>query len=155
MLHALAAVLPALGAILLLHSTPVYAQTGGISGQVRDSSGAALPGVTVEVTSPALIEKVRSTTTDQNGRYQITALPVGTYEVTFALASFATSRRSSVVVTSDFSANVVAEMKVGEIKDTVSVVGEAPLVDVQRAQQQVVFQGAEIRACRRPATSLI
>jgi carboxypeptidase family protein len=130
---------------VFLTTTSVYAQTGAIAGQARDASAAALPGVTVEVTSPALIEKVRSTTTDQNGRYQITALPVGTYEVTFTLPSFATVRRTNVVVTSDFTANVLADMKVGEIKDTVSVVAEAPLVDVQRAQQQVVFQGAEIR----------
>src|SRR5262245_51585817 len=136
--------LSALGAVLLITGS-AFAQTGTIAGQARDASGAALPGVTVEVTSPALIEKVRSTTTDQNGRYQITALPVGTYEVSFALTSFAAFKRTNVVVTSDFTANVVADMKVGELKDTVSVVAEAPLVDVQRAQQQVVFQGAEIR----------
>jgi len=136
--------LSALGAVLLITGS-AFAQTGTIAGQARDASGAALPGVTVEVTSPALIEKVRSTTTDQNGRYQITALPVGTYDVSFGLTSFATFKRTNVVVTSDFTANVVADMKVGELKDTVSVVAEAPLVDVQRAQQQVVFQGAEIR----------
>ena len=145
MRHALNAVLPALAAFLFLLPASVHAQTGGIAGQVRDVSGGALPGVTVEVTSPALIEKVRSTTTDQNGRYQITALPVGTYEVTFTLTSFATSRRANVVVTSDFTANILAEMKVGELKDAISVVAEAPLVDVQRAQQQLVFQGADIR----------
>ena len=63
---------------LFLPPSAAFAQTGTIAGQARDASGAALPGVTVEVRSPALIEKVRSTTTDGNGRYQITALPVGT-----------------------------------------------------------------------------
>ena len=71
--------------LFLLPST-ASAQTGTIAGQVRDASGGALPGVTVEVTSPSLIEKVRTSTTDDNGRYQITALPVGTYTVTFSLA---------------------------------------------------------------------
>jgi hypothetical protein len=131
-------------AVLFLPAS-VYAQTGAISGQARDQSDAALPGVTVEVTSPALIEKVRSTTTDSNGRYQITALPVGTYEVNFTLTGFTPFKRSSVVVTSDFNANVVGVMKVGAVSAEVNVVGESPIVDVQRAQQQIVFQGADIR----------
>ena len=62
-----------------------FAQEGQIAGTVRDTSGAVMPGVTVEVTSPALIEKVRTATTDANGQYRITNLPVGTYKVTFSL----------------------------------------------------------------------
>ena len=73
-----------------------YAQVGAIAGIVRDASGAVMPGVTVEVTSPALIEKVRSTITDDSGRYQITVLPVGTYKVTFALQGFSTVERDNV-----------------------------------------------------------
>ena len=73
--------LTALAAALLLPIS-AYAQTGQMNGAVRDASGGALPGVLVEVTSPALIEKVRSTTTDPNGRYQITVLPVGTFSDT-------------------------------------------------------------------------
>src|SRR5262245_47039729 len=137
-------VLPALVAALSLIPDPAYAQTGTIAGQARDEQGAALPGVTVEVTSPALIEKVRSTTTDPDGRYQITGLPVGTYEVTFTLQNFATFKRPNVVVNSDFTANVVASMKVGALKDVVNVVAEAPIVDVQNARVQHVFQGTEI-----------
>ena len=68
------------------------AQEGAIAGVVRDSSGAVLPGVTVEATSPALIEKVRSTVTDQSGQYRIAALPIGTYTVTFALPTFCSTR---------------------------------------------------------------
>jgi hypothetical protein len=73
-----------------------YAQNAGISGTVRDSQGAALPGVTVEVTSPALIEKVRTAVTDGNGRSQITALPVGTYSVACTLPSVGKVVRDSV-----------------------------------------------------------
>ena len=108
--------------LLCLLPEAAFAQTGAIAGQARDGSGAALPGVTVEVTSPALIEKVRSTTTDGNGRYQITALPVGTYTVTFSLEGFNTSTRDNVQVTSNFTANVVGDLRVGDIKESITVV---------------------------------
>ena len=124
-----------------------YAQVGAIAGMVRDASGAVMPGVTVEVTSPALIEKVRSTITDDSGRYQITALPVGTYKVTFALQGFSTVERENVMLTSDFTANVNAQLAVGNITETVSVVAESPAVDVQNARVQYVFQR---RRHRRP-----
>ena len=101
------------GAVLFLLPGAAYAQVGSISGVVRDASGAVLPGVTVEASSPALIEKVRSTQTDSNGRYIIAALSVGTYSVKFTLSGFTVSTRTDVVVTSDATANVVAELKVG------------------------------------------
>src|SRR4030095_6440342 len=144
MRHVWKVVLPAVAAVLFLLPNVAYAQTGTIAGQVRDEQGGALPGVTVEVTSPALIEKVRSVTTDGDGRYQITALPVGTYEVTFTLQSFATVKQGNVNVSSDFNANVGATMKVGQLKDVVNVTAEAPVVDVQNAKVQHVFTGAEI-----------
>ena len=86
------------------------AQVGSVAGIVRDGSGAVMPGVTVEVTSPALIEKVRSTTTDNSGRYQIAALPVGTYSITFALTGFSTVKRDDIVISSDFTAPVNATL---------------------------------------------
>ena len=137
-------VLPVVAAVLFLLPNMASAQTGAIAGQVRDASGGALPGVTVEVTSPALIEKVRTSTTDDSGRYQITALPVGTYEVTFTLQNFGTVKRDNIIVTSDFTANVVGDMKIGGLKDTVNVVAESPVVDVQNARVQQVLQGTDI-----------
>ena len=121
-----------------------YAQVGAIAGVVRDGSGAVMPGVTVEVTSPALIEKVRSTTTDDSGRYQITVLPVGTYKVTFALPGFSQVERDNVQLTSDFTANVNVKLAVGNITETVSVVAESPSVDIQNASVQYVFRGEDI-----------
>jgi hypothetical protein len=121
-----------------------YAQTGTIAGQVRDAQNAALPGVLVEVAGPALIEKVRSTSTDGRGRYQITALPVGRYEVKFSLDSFSTVVRGNVNVTSDFAATVNAELKIGTVQDTVTVTAEAPVVDVTNARVQQVFQGSDV-----------
>ena len=70
-------VMLAVAATLVLVPAAAFAQEGQIAGAVRDSSDAFVPGVTVEATSPALIEKVRSATTDANGQYRITNLPVG------------------------------------------------------------------------------
>ena len=130
-------------AVLLVPGT-AFAQAGAIAGVVRDASGAVMPGVTVEATSPALIEKVRSTITDDNGRYQITVLPVGTYKVTFALQGFSTVERDNVELTSDFTANVNVQLAVGNISETVSVVAESPSVDIQNARVQYVFKGDDI-----------
>ncbi len=75
--------LTALGVLLLL-AAPVFAQ-GSLTGTVRDTSGAVLPGVTVEAASPALIEKTRSAVTDGTGQYRIIDLRPGTYTLTFTL----------------------------------------------------------------------
>lgn len=129
----------------LLAAGPAEAQEGSIAGVVRDASDAVLPGVLVEVTSPALIEKVRSTTTDSSGQYRITALPVGTYMVTFTLASFNTVRRENIELTSGFTATVDAVMTVGSVEETVVVQAESPVVDVQNARQVTVFRGEDLR----------
>src|SRR4030095_4446742 len=132
-------------AVVLLVPISAYAQaTGAIAGVVRDPSNAVIPGVTVEVTSPNLIEKVRSTTTDSNGRYQITALPVGTYKITFALQGFSTVSRDNVQLNADFTAPVNVQLAVGNLTDIVTVVAETPAVDVQNARVQYVFSGADL-----------
>ena len=97
------------------------------------------------MTSPQLIEKVRSTQTDGNGRYQIAALPVGVYKVTFTLQGFNVSSRENINLTSDFTATVNGDMKVGDIKEVLQVTATTPLVDIQNARQQTVFTGEEIR----------
>jgi hypothetical protein len=127
--------------VLLVPAT-TYAQT--IAGVVRDATNAVIPGVTVEVTSPVLIEKVRSTVTDDNGRYQITALPVGTYRVTFTLTGFNKFERDNVLLTSDFTANINGQLTVGSVSETVAVTAESPAVDIQNARVQYVFRGEEI-----------
>src|ERR1041384_2830799 len=87
--------------ILLLSS--IASAQSSITGVVRDTSGAVLPGVTVEAASPALIEKVRSTVTDAQGRYRIVDLRPGTYSVSFALAGFTSSRREGVALAAAFT----------------------------------------------------
>ena len=105
--------------------------SSAISGLVRDSSGGILPGVTVEVTSPSLIEKVRTATTNEQGLYRIAALPVGSYTVTFALTGFGTIRREGIELPPSFSATVNADITVGNISETIVVTGASPMVDVQ------------------------
>src|SRR5436190_16151619 len=111
-------------AFVLLLPTLAAAQTSAIAGEVKDTSGAVLPGVTVEVTSPALIEKVRTAVTDDAGRYNIIQLVSGVYTVTFTLPGFSTVRRENVQLTADFTAPVNAELKVGAIEETITVAAE-------------------------------
>jgi hypothetical protein len=99
------------------------ATSGAIAGEVRDTTGAVLPGVTVEAASPALIEKVRTVVTDGQGRYQIVELRPGTYTVTFTLPNFSTVRREGLVLSTGFTAAVNAELKVGSIGETITVTG--------------------------------
>jgi hypothetical protein len=131
-------------AILALLPIAAQAQTGGISGVVKDSTGAVLPGVTVEASSPALIEKVRSVTTDGEGVYSIKELRPGTYTVTFTLPGFTSVKREGIELTTNFTANVNAELKVGEVTETLTVSGEAPIVDVRNNVKQAVFDRAMI-----------
>src|SRR3989441_8895393 len=111
------------------------ALSGAIAGVVRDTTGAVLPGVTVEAASPALIEKVRTSVTDDQGQYRIIELRPGTYSVTFALPGFATFKRDGLELPPSFTATINAELKVGGLQETVTVSGQTPLVDVQNLTQ--------------------
>jgi hypothetical protein len=122
----------------LLTPAAVYAQAS-IAGVVRDSSGAVLPGVTVEASSPVLIEKVRTAVTDSGGQYRIIDLRPGTYSLTFTLTGFSTVRREGIELTGAFAATVHAELAVGSLEETITVSGESPIVDIQRSEQERVF----------------
>jgi hypothetical protein len=117
----------------------VAAAQASISGSASDTSGGVLPGVTVEVASPALIEQVRTAITDGAGLYRITELRPGTYSVTFTLPGFATVKREGIVLQGTFDAQVNAEMKVGALEETVVVSGASPVVDVQNTLTQTVI----------------
>src|SRR6185295_376962 len=110
---------------------------------VRDSSGAVLPGVTVEASSPVLIEKSRSAVSDDTGRYRIVGLTPGTYTLSFALQGFNTVKREEIVLTGSLTATINVDMRIGSLEETVTVKGESPIVDVQSAKQQRVI-GSEI-----------
>src|SRR5437763_17123709 len=91
-----------------------------IAGTVKDESGGVLPGVTVEASSPALIEKTKSAVTDSNGRYTIVDLRQGTYKVTFTLTGFQTVVRDNVELPANFTATINADMKVGALEETIT-----------------------------------
>ena len=130
-----------LAVLTVITFTPavLYAQTGSIAGVVRDASGLVMPGVSVEASSPALIERVRTATTDERGQYKIVELRPGTYTVTFTLGGFVTVRREGIEITTNFTAPVNAELSVGSVTETVTVTAESPVVDTQRIVQQRVM----------------
>ena len=110
-----------------------------IAGIVRDASGGVLPGVTIEATSPVLIEKVRTTISDGTGRYTVADLRPGTYRVTFTLPGFTTVIREDVVLTGSAVTTVDASMQVGALQETITVSGATPIVDLQSTTRQAVL----------------
>ena len=106
---------------------------------MKDASGAVLPGVTVEASSPALIENVRTVVTSGTGQYRVELLPPGTYTVTFSLTGFSTVKREGIQLTGTFTATIDTELRVGALQETLTVTGEAPIVDVQSANKQRVI----------------
>jgi carboxypeptidase family protein/TonB-dependent receptor-like protein len=125
--------------IVVLAPSLAFAQAT-LAGIVRDTSGALLPGVTVEATSPALIEKTRSTVTDGNGQYQIVDLRPGTYVLKFTLQGFTTVERTAVQITGSGVTTINADMRIGTVQETIVVTADNPLVDVQTStrRQQVL-----------------
>jgi hypothetical protein len=131
----------AVAVLAVMAAAPAGAQGLGaatVVGVVRDASGAVLPGVTVEAASPVLLEKVRTTVSDGEGRYQIAELRPGTYSVTFTLPGFITFRRDGLELTSNFVATVNADLRIGAVSETVIVSGETPLVDVRSVSEGTV-----------------
>lgn len=130
-------------AILLLTIVPATALAQStITGIVRDATGAVLPGVTVEVASPALIEKVRVAISDPQGAYRIIDLRPGVYSVTFSLPGFSTVRRENLQLPDAFTATINGELRVGSVEETITVSGQAPAVDVQSVAQRTVLTNA-------------
>jgi hypothetical protein len=123
---------------VLLAATIASAQSA-FSGVVRDTSGAVLPGVTVEASSPALIEKVRTVVTDGEGRYSIENLRPGTYVLVFTLTGFNVFRRDGIELPTNFTMSLNAELRVGALEETITVTGDTPAVDVQSTQRTHVL----------------
>jgi hypothetical protein len=124
--------------VVLLAPAAAFAQAA-ISGVVRDTSGAVLPGVTVEAASPALIEKVRAVVTDGSGQYSIENLRPGEYSVTFTLPGFSVVKREGVQLAGTFNARINVDMAVGGLEETITVSGESPTVDVQSTVREKVM----------------
>jgi len=135
--NALASVAAA-ASLLVLFPAMSFAQSS-IAGVVKDDSGAVLPGVTVEAASPALIERTRTVVSDGQGQFKIVDLRPGVYAVTFSLQGFSTFKRDGITLQASTVATVNGDMKVGTLQETVTVTGEAPLVDVQSSVQQQII----------------
>ena len=138
---------PLLFALAILCLVPCAAwaqQASGLAGVVRDSGGLAMPGVTVEAASPALIEKVRSVTTDGEGRFNIVDLRPGSYTVTFTLPGFSTVVRDGIQLGSGFTGTVNVSLAVGSISETITVTGASPVVDTQNVRQQQTLTMADL-----------
>ena len=121
-------------AMLFVAPSAEAQESASIVGLVRDTSGAAMPGVTVEATSSVLIEKVRSALSDGAGRFAIVSLRPGKYDVTFMLTGFKTIRREGVVLGGAFASTINAELAIGALEETVTVSGASPIVDLQSTQ---------------------
>jgi hypothetical protein len=129
----------ALAALICVVALPSVARAqSAIGGTVKDTSGAVLPGVTVEVASDVLIEKTKTVSTDGEGKYTIVDLRPGVYTVTFSLQGFNTFKREALELPSNFTATVNADMKVGALEESVTVSGSSPVVDVQSNQKTQV-----------------
>jgi len=129
--------LAALCAAVLLAPRTSSAQAA-IAGAVKDATGAVMPGVTVEASSPALIEKTRIAVTDGAGQYKIVDLPPGMYQVAFTLAGFKSVRRGGIVLEGTFTPTVNAELQVGAMEETLTVTAESPIVDVVKNTTEFV-----------------
>jgi hypothetical protein len=124
--------------VVALFPGSLYAQSA-IAGVVKDTTGAVLPGVTVDASSPVLIEKVRTVVTDDAGQYLIVDLRPGVYSVTFTLEGFSTMKREGLELPANFTVTVNAEMKIGALEETINVSGQSPVVDMRSATQQQVL----------------
>ena len=133
-------------AIALLVPASAWAQSATILGTVTDASGGVLPGVSVEVTSPALIEGTRSTVTDDRGTYRFIELRPGTYDVSFTLQGFTTERRQGVILTTGFTATVNSGLQIGTFAENVVVTRQASQVDTVSTTVQTVLSQETLNA---------
>ena len=124
-----------LGAVLVCLALAVPAsaqeQRGSIEGVVRDSSGAVMPGATIEARSPALVG-VASAVTDTEGIYRFPALPPGTYEITGTLSGFAPAKVDKIALELGQVLRVNLTLAVAAVAESVTVSGESPLIDVKQ-----------------------
>src|SRR4029450_8562399 len=143
----------AMGAVVfastVLAPAAAFAQ-GVITGTVKDTSGAVLPGVSVEAASPVLIERAHTAGTDSSGLYRIVDPRPGTYTLTVSLPGFATVKREGIELIGTATLTIPVDLKVGELQGTVTVTGASPVVDVQNTRRETVIGAAVIASL--PAT---
>src|SRR5256885_16614322 len=111
---------------------------GAVFGKVTDSTGAVLPGVTVTLSSPALIQP-QTTVTVESGAYRFPRIPIGTYSVAFELTGFKKSVRDGIIIQAGFNAEIDTKLEISTVQETVTVSGESPVVDTRSTQLSASF----------------
>ena len=125
--------------LLAAWATPAHAQAiGSIFGKVTDPSGGVLPGATVTVTGPSLQAPLVAVTSE-NGTYQFPSVPIGTFTVSFELASFKKAQRPNVVITTGFNAGVDQKLEIGSMTEEVTISAASPVVDTKKTATGAVF----------------
>jgi hypothetical protein len=137
---------------VVLMPAMAFAQAS-LTGVVRDASGAVLPGVTVEAASPALIEKVRTTVTNDTGQYRIRKPQAGHLLGVLHAGGLLDGEAGGIELQGSFSATINADMRVGAVEETITVTGESPIVDVQNTTQQRVLSHDVIDVIPRDAAT--
>lgn len=127
-------------AAVLLLPMPVLAQAA-LTGTVRDASGGVMPGVTVEASSDALIEKSRSAVSDGSGQWRIIDLRPGLYSIRFTLSGFTPVVRNGIEVSGSATVTVPVELSIGQLQEQITITAELPTVDVQNAKREIVLKG--------------
>jgi hypothetical protein len=141
--------------LLVTGSVPASAQSanGNIHGTITDQSGAALPGVTVTLTSPALLV-AQSAVSDAAGVYRFDQLPVGLFRLSYELSGFSTLVREGVQLSAGFSALLNAQMGIGTLEESVTVTGASPVVDTTNATSSISVP-ASVLADKLPVTRVM
>src|SRR5689334_22306873 len=134
----LIAALAALALVVSVSSAWAQNQTGEIFGKVTDESGAVLPGATVTITSPVLLQPLTATTSE-TGSFQFSRLDVGTYTVKFELLGFKSIVKEGIQITVGFNANVSTQLGVTALQETVTVTGQSPIVDTKEVGTKQTF----------------
>jgi hypothetical protein len=132
-------------ALMAIAPSSAFAQAA-ISGSVKDGSGTALPGVMVETTSPALIEKARHAVTDGRGHYRIENLGPGTYSIGFTLKGWKTYHRDGIELSGSSTVVVDVELTIGTVTEAVTVTGELPVVDAHSLTRELALSGGVVRS---------
>jgi hypothetical protein len=130
----------------LASTTSAFAQlsTGTITGTVQDASGAVIPGVAVSLSSPGVIGGNQQAITNERGGFQFPRLVPGQYSVRAELAGFKTAARENIQINADVTVRIDLSLEVGDVADTVTVTGEAPLLDTTTALNQAVLDRATL-----------
>lgn len=122
---------------VLAGSAAAQQQTGAITGRATDSSGGALPGVTVSISSPNMIGGVRTGVTDEQGVYRFTLLSGGQYKITFELPGFATLNVEGVSLNAGATATINGKLDVAALQESVTVTSQSPTIDLESANVAV------------------